>query len=126
MRAFLDSRLKAVAAARAALDRQAEDVAVLDLRALSSVTDFFVICTATSARHAEALKDHLEAHLSQQREPPWHVEGQAPASRGPGPPAAWQWILMDCGDVVIHLFDAPARAFYQLERLWGDAPRVSL
>ncbi len=126
MVASLDSRLKAVLAARAALEKQAEDVLVIDLRALSSVTDFFVICTGTSTRHLDALKDHLEAQLEQQGQPPWHVEGPGPEPHGSAHPAAWHWILMDCGDIVVHLFDAPARTFYQLERLWADAPRLSL
>ena len=101
-------------AAHAALDKQAEDVVVVDLRSLSSVTDFFVICTAGSGRQSTALKDHIDAVLSHRGYRVWHTEGEASAA----------WVLLDYGDVVMHLMDQQARAFYQLEQLWADAPRV--
>ena len=121
----IHSEEKALAAAHAALDKQAEQIVVIDLRSLSSVTDFFVVCTAGSSRQIDALKDHIEAVLSSQGWPVWHTEGDAaPPSRGftldP------QWVLMDYGDLVVHLMDQPARSFYQLEQLWADAPRVPL
>ena len=94
----------------------------MDLRALSSVTDYFVVCTAGSSRQIMALKEHVEDTLHEQRCPVWHAEGTvAEAPRGV---EIHQWVLVDCGDVVIHLFDQAARAFYGLERLWADAPRV--
>lgn len=120
-----DSRTVALVTARAALDKLAEDVVVMDLRLLSSITDFFVLCTATSTRHLDALREHIEAALTRQGQSVWHVEGTSadaqPAHEGRQEP---HWILMDCGDVVVHLLDARARDFYQLERLWGDAPRI--
>jgi ribosome-associated protein len=125
--AFIDSRVKAVLAAQAAIERQAEDVAVMDLRSLSTVTDFFVLCTAKSVRQLKALREHLERTLAQQGQRLWHVEGV-----GPGVPASSatggepHWMLMDYGDLVVHLFDAHARALYQLEHLWADAPRLPL
>ena len=123
--ASIDSLAKALIVARVALDKHAEDVVVMDLRSLSTVTDFFVICTAQSARQVEALKEHIDTQLSQQGQRLWHVEG---AASNPGAPVGMahelQWVLMDCGDVVVHLLDTRAREFYQLERLWGDAPRI--
>jgi ribosome-associated protein len=111
-------------AARAALEKQAEDVVVLDLRPLSAVTDFFVICTAGSARQADAITDHVETTLVQHGAPVGHTEGRRdPVGRDdPG----LQWVLLDCGDVVVHLLDQRSRTFYRLERLWGDAPQLSL
>lgn len=98
---------------------------VVDLRSLSIVTDFFVVCTAGSGRQITALKDHMDAVLSQRGCPVWHIEGEASApargvTRNP------QWVLMDYGDIVVHLMDQQARTFYQLEQLWADAPRVPL
>ena len=121
----IQGEAKALAAAHAVLEKQAEQVVVVDLRSLSSVTDFFVICTAGSSRQIDALKDHIEAVLSGQGWPVWHTEGDAaPPSRGftldP------QWVLMDYGDLVVHVMDQKSRSFYQLEQLWADAPRVPL
>ena len=117
--------MHALAAARAALEKQAEDVAVLDLRAVSTIADFFLVCTADNPRHLEALKDHIAAVLLPRGCRVEHTEGTTPppAERGVFLPEK-RWVLMDCGDLVIHLFDRPARDFYRIEDLWADAPRV--
>ena len=99
---------------------------VVDLRSLSIVTDFFVICTAGSGRQITALKDHIDAVLSQRGFPVWHTEGEAVGAAARGFTHEPQWVLLDYGDVVMHLMDQPARAFYQLEQLWADAPRIPL
>ena len=122
----IDSQAKALFAAHAALEKQAEDVVVIDLRSLSIVTDFFVICTAGSGRQITALKDHIDTVLSQRGCPVWHTEGDAGAAPSRGFTRERQWVLMDYGDIVVHLMDQPARSFYQLEQLWADAPRVPL
>ena len=120
----LESQTTAVTAARAALEKQAEQVVILDLRGLSTVTDFFVLCTADNARQLSALNDHIEAGLAQLGVSVWHTEGMVAASvRGEAFDAP-QWLLMDCGEVVVHLLDRRARAFYRLEDLWADAPRI--
>lgn len=123
----IDSQAKALLAARAALAKQAEDVVVMDLRTLSPVTDFFILCTAGSARQLDALKDHIEDELARQGCALRHIEGAATAG---GPPRASErdlrWVLMDGGDIVVHLLDQPTRAFYRLEDLWADAPRLPL
>ena len=123
---LIDSHAKALLAARAALDKQADDVLVIDMRALSDVTDYFVICTAQSAPQIAAVRDHIDAIFSRQGDSVWHTEG-SPASVG-RPDAAHdlQWVLLDCGDVVVHLLDPRARAFYRLEDLWADAPRMAI
>ena len=122
----IESQAKAIGAAHAALEKQAEDIVVIDLRSLSSVTDFFVICTAGSGRQITALKDHIDFVLSQQGCPVWHTEGDVAAAPSRGFTHEPQWVLMDYGDLVVHLMDQQARSFYQLEQLWADAPRVPL
>ena len=121
----IDSQTKALIAARAALEKQAEGVIVMDLRALSTVTDVFVVCTASSPPQMKAIQEHIEEALSSRGCAVWHTEGtigvQRPSSRFEPEPL---WLLMDCGDVVVHILDGAAREFYQLERLWGDAPRI--
>jgi ribosome-associated protein len=120
-----ESQAKALIAARAAFEKQAEGVVVMDIRALSTIADFFVVCTAGSARQIGALKEHIEAALHQHGCAVWHTEG-APSTaeaaslfnREP------QWVLMDCGEIVVHLLDQRARTFYRLEELWADAPRI--
>ena len=98
----------------------------MDLRGLSTVADFFIVCTAGSGRQVSALQDHIEVTLARHRCGVDHTEGTAAS----GPPTAFnhefQWVLMDCGEIVVHLFDQHARAFYRLEDLWADAPRVPL
>ena len=99
----------------------------MDLRSLSTVTDCFVICTGGSVRQLKALKEHIEQALSQQGHRVWHVEGITSNTGRSGAMAPEpHWVLMDCGDVVVHLLDARARELYQLERLWADAPRIPL
>ena len=113
-------------AARAALEKQAEGVVVIDLRSLSTVTDFFVVCTADSTRQIAALRDHIEAVLSTHGCAVWHTEGTTAARSSRELPEDLHWVLMDCGDLVVHLLDQHARAFYRLEELWADAPRIPL
>ena len=123
-RSSIDSQKAALIAARAALEKLAEDAVVMDLRSLSTVADYFVICTGNSARQLDAIKNHIEDALGEQSYQVWHSEGATTASDGPSD--APQWVLMDCGDFVVHLFDQKARSFYRLEDLWADAPRLSL
>ncbi len=107
---------------------------ILDLRALSSVADYFVICTAMSSPQMSAIQGQLEEALQQMGVSLWHAEGMSAASAkaegGKRSEAAPQqevlWVLLDFGDIVVHVMDEPTRLFYQLERLWGDAPRVDL
>lgn len=109
----LPSRDLAEAAATLALDRKAADVVILDLREISSVTDYFVLCTGRSDVHVRAIVERIEAGLAEMGERPLAREGVAHGS----------WALLDYGDVVAHVFQPDTRAFYDLERLWGQAPR---
>ena len=100
--------------AEAAGDKKAEHLIILDLRGLSDVTDHFVICHGNSDRQVVAIADSIEGQLRKVGLRPSHVEGRR---RG-------EWILMDYIDFVVHIFVEDKRAFYRLEHLWGDAPRV--
>lgn len=97
-------------------DRKAQQIVALDLRGLSDATDYFVIGSGTSDAHVRGLADLVVERLAAQHTRPHHVEG-VPAGR---------WALLDFVDFVVHVFHPETRAFYQLERLWSDAPRVML
>ena len=101
-------------AARLTLTKRAEDVVILDLRALDGVCDFFVIATGNSEVQVRAIADAVEEGLRESRGiKPWHSEGFE----------ARRWILLDYVDVVVHVFHARAREYYLLDKLWGDAAR---
>ena len=99
-------------AAALALERKAQDVVALDLRGVSSATDYFVLATGTSDIQVRAIAEHVMEELSGEGIKPLHVEGLDRA----------RWVLMDFVDFVVHVFHPLARDFYQLELLWGDAP----
>ncbi len=103
-------------AAEAADSKKAFDVMVLDLRALTYITDYFVICSGSSTTQVSAITDGIGTALARAGRHPSHVEGEAESN----------WVLMDYGDVVVHVFEEQTRQYYCLERLWGDAPRVPL
>jgi len=105
---------KALRTAQAALDRRAENVMILDMRGLMTICDFFVICAGRSRLHVAAIADEVEEQLKEEGIRRWHREGIPDAS----------WVITDYGDVVVHIFEPAAREFYNLEGLWGDAPRV--
>jgi ribosome-associated protein len=110
------SREKALKVAALGLDKKALDVVVLDVRGLASYAEYFVIMTAESDPQLDAIAENIEAGLRQMGERPMGVEG---AHGG-------RWVLLDYGDVVAHVFYQDTRAFYDIEGLWADAPRVLL
>lgn len=93
-------------------DRKANEVVLLDLRNVSTATDFFLIASGTSDTHVASIADHVVDELKKENNRPLNVEGE----RG------GRWILIDYFSFVVHVFHPAAREFYQLERLWGDAP----
>jgi ribosome-associated protein len=103
-------------AVRAALDKKAYDVVVLDLRHTSAFTDFFVLCSGQNQRQVKAIADAVEETLRAARVRPAHVEGYDRA----------EWVLMDFFSFIVHVFTPQTRAFYSLERLWGDAERIEV
>jgi ribosome-associated protein len=102
-------------AADLALDRKAEAVMALDLRGVSSATDYFVLATGNSDIQVRAIADHVMDELANDGLKPLHVEGMDRA----------RWVLLDFVEFVVHIFHPEAREFYQLELLWGDAPTRS-
>jgi ribosome-associated protein len=103
-------------AAQAALDKKGEDVVVLDLRKESDFTDHFLLVSGTNQRQLVAVADAIEDVLRPQGYRPNHVEGYP----------RQEWILLDYGSFVVHVFTQKTRAFYDLERLWGGAGRVEV
>jgi ribosome-associated protein len=100
--------------AEAADNKKAFDILILDLRRLTYITDYFVICSGTNTTQVSAIADEVGQALAKKGVHPSHVEGGHESS----------WVLMDFGDVVVHIFDDQARAYYSLEKLWSDAPRI--
>ena len=101
-------------AARAAESKKALDIRVLDLRDVSTFTDFFVICSGANARQVQAIGDEVDLQLKNHGKRPLGVEGYDKA----------EWILADYGDFIVHIFSPAARDFYGLERLWRQAKEV--
>jgi ribosome-associated protein len=101
-------------AVRAAEAKQAKDLRVLDLRAISAFADYFVIASGTNARQIQAIADEVEQQLKKAGDRAHSIEGYDNA----------EWILMDYGDYLIHIFSEKSRAYYDLERLWREAKLV--
>lgn len=98
---------------KASQEKKAEDIVVLDLQDISSFTDYFVIMQGNSKRQNSAIYEGVEKALKDKNILPLSIEGRENA----------EWILMDYGDFIIHIFSREAREYYSLEKLWGDAPR---
>ncbi len=111
---LVDSKEVAVAAARAASAKQAEDVVILDVRDLIVITDYFVIASGSSDRQVRTLHEEVEKALKAVGVRPVRREGTTEG----------RWVLLDYVDVVVHVFADEQRDYYDLERLWRDAPRV--
>lgn len=103
-------------AARAAESKKAADVRVLDLRGISSFTDFFVVCSGANTRQIQAIADEVGQQLKKHGQTPLGVEGYDKS----------EWVLADYGDFIVHVFSQAARKFYDLERLWRTAKDIPL
>jgi ribosome-associated protein len=112
----LTAKEKALRVAAAAAEKKGIDVRVLDLREMNAFTDFFVIASGSSDRHARSVADSAIEALAREGERPLGVEGQETG----------RWLLVDFGEVVLHVFQPEVRTFYSLERLWGDAETLEL
>ena len=112
----LSSWERALAATRSALDKKAYDLVVLDTAKHTSIGDYFVICSGRSDTQVQAIAEAVEAYMTARGVRSLSVEGLPRA----------QWVLMDYGDVIVHVFYVPVREFYDLERLWLRARRVEL
>ncbi len=110
----LDERI--LAALQAAGDKKALDMVALDLQKVASFTDYFLIVSGTNTRQVQAIADEIVDRLKKQGERAARVEGYTAA----------EWVLLDYGDFIVHIFEDKARKFYDLERLWRDAARIEL
>jgi ribosome-associated protein len=103
-------------AVAAALDKKAFDLDVLAVGALTSIADYFILCSAGSERQAASISDNIQEKVREENGvKPLLVEGTTPG----------RWVLLDYGDFIVHIFTEDTRRFYGLERLWGDAPNVT-
>lgn len=102
--------------AQLALEKKAENIIIQDLRGLTTMTDFFVLCSIQVEPQAKAVISHVKNQLREEGIKPWHTEGGSDNT----------WILMDFVDVVLHVFQREARDFYSLERLWSDAKTITI
>ena len=103
-------------AAKAAESKKAIDLRILDLREITSFTDYFIICSVLNPRQGQAVCDEIEKQLEETGEVPVNIEGYDQA----------EWILMDYGDFIVHIFSETARSYYDLERLWRHARVVNM
>jgi len=111
----MDSRKLASLCRDLADNKKAEDIVILDLRKLSSITDYFVICTGTSEPHLRAIVNEIQEHLE---------EDQQISPRGRDGRVNTSWVVLDYFDVIVHVMRKDVRELYNLEDLWGDAPQV--
>ncbi|MCS7257799.1 MAG: ribosome silencing factor [candidate division WOR-3 bacterium] len=106
-------RKKINLAIKSILEKKGTDVVLLDLRRRSPITNYFIICTANSQPHAQAICNEVYTKLKKNSVLPHHLEG---TTNG-------QWVVLDYWDFIVHIFQPETRAYYQLEMLWGDAPK---
>lgn len=112
----IDAKEKALRCAHWALEKKAQGVTLLHVGTLTPIAEYFLICSGRSVRQTQAIVEHIRTRLKQELgEAPLGVEGEREGC----------WILLDCDDVVVHVFDEPTRDVYRLEKLWSDAPRVT-
>jgi ribosome-associated protein len=107
----LNSKQLSQFVAKLTLEKKAEQVIIMDLRKITGITDYFVICSGDSDVQVKAISDHIREQLEKKGIKIWNMEGYQ----------ALNWVLIDLVDVVIHIFKPEVRDFYALERLWGDA-----
>jgi ribosome-associated protein len=110
----LDERI--ITAVQAAAEKKAIDIVVLDLREIATFTDYFIITSGTNERQVQAISDEVYETLKKAGSPAARVEGYKTA----------EWILLDYGDFIVHVFEQKSRKFYDLERLWRESKRVAL
>jgi ribosome-associated protein len=104
--------------AEAALDKKADDVAVLNLSRESGIADWFIICQGDNPQHNRAIADNIETELEKLGMSPWHIEGSSSGSSSGATSGDGRWIVMDFSDVIVHVMTPQVREYYDLEGLW--------
>jgi ribosome-associated protein len=112
----IDSRKRVLLCINAALEKKAKNLAAMNVKEISAFTDYFVICSGGLDRQVQAIASAIRENMKKKGFLPLGVEGEKHG----------QWVLMDYGDVVVHIFYEPVREFYEIERLWSDAPRMEV
>lgn len=111
-----ESRKSALRCVNASLEKKAKDLVILNIKELSAFADYFIICSGSSDRQVRAIASAIQENMKKAGILPLGVEGEA----------AGRWILLDYNDVIIHIFLETVRTFYDLERLWAEAPRMAV
>ena len=111
----MDSKEIAITCAKIADEKKALDIVILDVDKISSITDYFVICSAINDRQLHAIADDMDKEMKKLSISKLGMEGYREA----------KWVLIDYGDFIVHIFDKEIRSYYDLELLWGDAPKVT-
>jgi ribosome-associated protein len=112
----LDGKERVILCVNASLTKKAKDLVILNVKTITSFTDYFIICSGTSDRQVQAIASSIQQSLKEFGIIPLGVEGEQ----------SGKWVLMDYDDVIIHIFYEPIREFYEIERLWSDAPRMEI
>ena len=110
----MDSKEIAIICAKIAEEKKAQDIVILDVDKISVITDYFVICSAINERQLHAIADDMDKEMKKLSIGKLGMEGYREA----------KWVLIDYGDFIVHIFDKEIRSYYDLELLWGDAPKV--
>jgi ribosome-associated protein len=113
---YIDAKELALIISKAADEKKAEDILIMDMQGVTVITDYFVICTGRSGIQVQAITDNIEEKMEEAGIRVSHREGYREA----------KWVLLDYGSVIVHVFQDEDRAFYDLERLWADAPSFTL
>jgi ribosome-associated protein len=112
----IDGKERLLLCINASLKRKAKNLTILNLKELSSFADYFIICSGTSDRQVQSIAASIQENLKEYGIVPLGIEGES----------LGKWVLMDYEDVIIHVFYEPIREFYDIERLWPDAPRMDI
>lgn len=112
----MESKVKANSIATLLDDKLATDIVLLDMEGISLLADYYIVATGKSTRQNKALQGYIEESMTKEGMEPLQIEGQR----------SGEWILLDYGDVIIHLFTQEQRNYYDIERLWKDAPKIEI
>ena len=111
-----DTKKRVILCVNAALEKKAKNIIILNMQKVTSFADYSIVCSGTSDRQVQSIAQAIEENMKKNGFLPLGIEGERTA----------QWILMDYADIIVHVFYEPVRDFYDMERLWSDAPRMEI